>query len=320
VQKWVWLHINNKHLNEIDLILKKLQSCNFTGIHAAGEMENILKLAEKAADFDLKVNYWYWTLINTDIEIQKNHPEWFNISRENISSLTKPPYVDYYKWLCPNKSEVQNYIFEEIERICVDPRISGIHLDYIRFPDVILPVGIQSHYNLVQNTEEPQFDFCYCKDCREKFKFETGKDPLELLDPAADIEWLNFRLESVNGLVRLISDIVHARNKELSAAVFPSPKLAVKLVRQDWLKWDLDAVFPMIYYKFYNKEVDWISEILYELNTEYHYQIPVIPGIYLPEMKPEELEKALQLTRDLNCTGLSFFDYTSLSNNKWFNI
>jgi len=31
--------------------------------------------------------------------------------------------------------------------------------------------------------------------------------------------------------------------------------LAKKLVRQDWTRWDLDAVLPMLYHNFYNEDL-----------------------------------------------------------------
>ena len=40
--------------------------------------------------------------------------------------------------------------------------VDGVHLDYVRHCDVILPRGLWERYDLVQDIEHPEFDFCYC--------------------------------------------------------------------------------------------------------------------------------------------------------------
>ena len=52
-------------------------------------------------------------------------------------------------------------------------------------------------------------------------------------------------------MVDAITKAVKADHKAISAAVFPGPSMARKMVRQDWGEWTLDAYYPMIYNKFY---------------------------------------------------------------------
>ncbi len=61
--------------------------------------------------------------------------------------------------------------------------LGSYHLDYIRYPDVILPVALWPKYNLVQDKEYPEFDFCYCDVCRDEFKNASGVDPKAIADP-----------------------------------------------------------------------------------------------------------------------------------------
>ena len=57
--------------------------------------------------------------------------------------------------------------------------VDGIHLDYVRYCDVILPVNLWQNYGIEQTRELPEYDFCYCETCRAKYKAEHGVDPLE---------------------------------------------------------------------------------------------------------------------------------------------
>jgi uncharacterized lipoprotein YddW (UPF0748 family) len=123
---------------------------------------------------------------------------------------------------------------------------------------VILPRGLWSKYDLIQDHEMAEFDFCYCDTCRSKFKAQTGIDPMEMKEPSANEEWKQFRYDAITNMVNLIAEGVHERGKEISASVFATPTRARKLVRQAWDEWNLDFVFPMIYYKFYDEPVDFV--------------------------------------------------------------
>ncbi|MCK4344362.1 MAG: hypothetical protein KAX05_03680 [Bacteroidales bacterium] len=78
---------------------------------------------------------------------------------------------------------------------------------------------------------------------------------LLLEDPPSYQSWFQFRYDSVTNLVNQLSVITKERGKKLTAAVFPSPSIAKKLVRQEWTKWNLDAVFPMMYHNYYEEDV-----------------------------------------------------------------
>lgn len=42
---------------------------------------------------------------------------------------------------------------------------------------------------------------------------------------------------------------------KVTAAVFPTPEVARRNVRQDWVNWNLTGVFPMVYHGFYKEHV-----------------------------------------------------------------
>ena len=62
----------------------------------------------------------------------------------------------------------------------------------------------------------------------------------------------------------MIAGVVHSYGKTMAASPFPTPKMASRMVRQDWGKWNLDIVFPMVYHTFYTEDVSFISDCTVE--------------------------------------------------------
>jgi uncharacterized lipoprotein YddW (UPF0748 family) len=200
------------------------------------------------------------------------------------------------------------------DRISADDGVDGFHLDYIRHSDVILPRGLWEKYDLVQDRELPEYDYCYCDVCREQFHGLTGLDPLELTDPAANPEWVRFRWNSVTRLVTELAETVHGHTKPISAAVFPTPTIARALVRQAWDEWPVDMLFPMLYNEFYEQGLPWIEtgieegvEALRGSGTELY------AGLYLPNTSPAELGEAIRRSFGAGAAGFSVFELDGLT-------
>ena len=65
-------------------------------------------------------------------------------------------------------------------------------------------------------------------------KLKQDRIRLELKYPMENQSWINFRLDAITRVVDAITKAVKADHKAISAAVFPGPSMARKMVRQDW--------------------------------------------------------------------------------------
>lgn len=279
--------------------------------------EDILSLIPLANREGLEIHHWFRSLECVDEEIMNEHPDWFTVSRNGDSSLDKPPYIPQYKWLCPTKPEVREYMVNRVSDSAETDGLTGVHLDYIRYIDVILPVGLQAKYNLVQDKEYPEYDFCYCPTCREAFKEKEGIDPFDLPDPTKSEAWRQFRYDSLTQLVNRCAEAVHKKNKKITAAVFPSPDIARRLVRQDWPKWNLDGVLPMMYHKYYNEGVDWIKKVTAEGKKELPANIPLYSGLHIAMLKPAELPFAVTNALKGGADGIVLFTGWAMTDEHW---
>lgn len=308
---WSWVHGDR----ERDLAgwcahFGRLREAGVGGVLVGGG--DVERVAEAARAEGLRLHRWMWTLNRTgDAAVQREHPEWFTVSRNGDSSLEHPPYVGYYKWLCPTREPVRRYVAEEMARTARGP-VDAVHLDYVRHCDVILPRGLWDNYGLVQDRELPEFDFCYCEVCRETFAAQDGRDPLEIPDPSADEAWRRFRWDGVTRLVEEVARGVHAEGTELSAAVFPTPTIARRLVRQAWDEWPVDAVFPMLYASFYLEGLPWIEAGIREGVAALGGR-PLYAGLYLPDLDPRSLEETVRACRGAGASGVSFFQSEALT-------
>jgi uncharacterized lipoprotein YddW (UPF0748 family) len=313
MKNWTWVHGGGEaSADEWRLRFARIRQAGIHGVLVSGGDADTLSNAAHAEG--LEFHRWIWTLNrNGDARVKENHPEWFTVSRNGESTLEKPPYVGYYKWLCPTRPPVREYLRGVVDELAREPAIDGVHLDYVRHSDVILPVGLWSKYDLVQDREYPEFDFCYCEVCRETFRGQAGIDPLELPDPTQDIAWREFRWKSVTGLVEVLAEAAHSHGKPITAAVFPTPTVARKLVRQAWDEWPLDAFFPMIYHEFYEEELPWIGTATREGVDALPEATPLYSGLYLPSLTPEDLGEALRIARAAGAAGVSLFPMGRLS-------
>lgn len=339
-QQWSWVHGNaDRTPDEWLSQFRRLREEGFTGVLVGGGNTEIL--ARAAHENDLEFHRWIWTLNrNGDAWVRENHPGWFTVSRNMESSLEKPPYVGYYRWLCPTKKGVRDYLRDSILKIAQNPVVDGVHLDYVRHCDVILPRGLWSKYDLIQDREYPEFDFCYCDTCREEFASRTGVDPLDLPDPTADEAWRRFRWDSVTELVKILAEAVHGVpfgdaaedhperrgpsrsvlreggiGKPISAAVFPTPTIARRLVRQAWGEWPLDAFFPMLYHEFYEEGLEWIGRGVEE-GLAGASGAKLFAGLYLPTLNRDgNRREAVGIARQAGAHGVSFFEMNGLKLN-----
>lgn len=268
-----------------------------------------------AKENELKVHAWIMAMNRPGDSLALQHPEWYAVNRDEKSCHDTRPYVDYYQWLCPTREASRNHILGLVEGLAKVDGIESVHLDYIRFSDIFLPIGLLPKYDLVQDEELAEFDFCYCDVCISEFKKLHHKNPKKIKNTAIDMEWKNFRLNKIKAIVNDAYKIVHKNGKRLTAAVFPYPEMADHMVRQRWDKWTIDEVYPMVYHGFYNEEIDWIGYATKQgVEDVSDKNIKINTGIYIPDFKTaDELREAILLAKNNGAKGITFYDGGALS-------
>jgi hypothetical protein len=303
---WVW--INPKHDDKEEDLQKRYKTYYESGIRGIFFEEDSEKHFRIAKKNNIEAHRWMWTMNRGEKSLLAAHPEWYAKNRKGESCADKPPYVDYYRWLCPSRKEVVQYLEENVRTILKQEYIDGIHLDYVRFCDVILPVNLWDNYKIEQTKELPEYDFCYCEVCRTKYKELKGIDPLDIQFPDQSLSWRKFRYDAITNVVNRLSAVAAEYKKPITAAVFPTPEVAKRIVRQDWTNWNMKGICPMIYHGFYKEDVSWIGDAVAEGVKGINGRFPLYAGLYLPDFKNNnELEKGIEYALRNGAAGVSLF-------------
>ncbi|QZE12901.1 hypothetical protein K4L44_09905 [Halosquirtibacter laminarini] len=305
----------DKSDHQILQYLQHLKSSHIDAIYLDAPNKVYERVSPIFQEAGMVLHAWRPTMINNNKEYIKNHKDWYAVSREGKSVVDAPPYVGYYHFMCPRNPEVKQYLIDEYMKIAKIPGIASIHFDYIRYCDVFLPDALQPHYGLVQDHEMAPYDYCYCDRCRKAFEKEYGRDPIKEEDPSKDKEWAAFRLKPIVDIVNTIATKVKKETGvAATAAVFPTPEMARTHVRQDWSKFKIDAVCPMIYNGFYNEPISWIGKCVKEDVETMEVKKPVMAGVYVPDMKdPKKMDEAISQALDNGAKGVVFFNIPDLS-------
>lgn len=282
---------------------------DFVGAQAIETVKRALPYARK---YNIELHAWMWTENRGELNLRKAHPEWYMVNRDGKSVIENKLYGrEHYRFLCPYHPEVTEYLKDRAAELAGIEGLAGVHLDFIRYPDVILPAKLQESRGVVQDKEYAEWDHCYCDLCRSLFKEKTGIDPMEMEDPSQNKEWKQFRYD---GIVHVASEVCRAikeKGKIASAAVFPHPDTARALVRQDWPRFrNIDYIFPMVYHKFYTDEDSWITEAtragIEELKAN-NNPAKECTGLFIPHVPADSINYMIDLAVKGGSTGICFF-------------
>lgn len=272
-------------------------------------INNALPFAKK---HNVELHAWIWTTNRTEQSWRRLHPDYYQVNAQGESCLDIKLYNrEHYRWLCPSRPENTQYLKDRVSELAKIDGLAGVHLDFIRFPDAILPYALHESRGVVQDKVYPLWDFCYCDVCREKFKSVSGIDPLDLEDPTSNQEWMQFRWDLMSSFASDIAAEIKSHGKVASAAVFASPDESKKLVRQDWANFrNMDILFPMLYHKFYGWDDSMVETATREgvdALAAANNPAALCTGLFVGHVPSDRLNEFFTMVRNGGSTGICLF-------------
>jgi uncharacterized lipoprotein YddW (UPF0748 family) len=187
------------------------------------------------------------------------------------------------------------------------PELDGLHLDYIRYPDV-LPFTPGARFDL-------GLDFGFGEASRARFREQTGLDAPFRRDSRNADAFDAWRRAQVTEVVRAIGASARAAHPDLtlSAAVWSFPDRAYLSLHQDWTRWLeedlLSFAVPMVYTR---------DPRLFTLLTRANAGAAgprawIGIGAWLFAATPQGVATQLREARALGTGGVSLFSYDALA-------
>jgi uncharacterized lipoprotein YddW (UPF0748 family) len=222
------------------------------------------------------------------------HPDWAN--RDSQGRVWHER--DGKAYLDPANREVRSYILRLVGEIVYNYDVDGIQLDYIRYP-----------------FQDPNrnFTFGYGTAGREQFRQLTGVDPISVSPRDTQLwsQWVNFRVEQVNMMVKEVSQLLRQQYPDVifSVAVFPHPEQErIRKIQQHWEIWaeqnEVDLVVPMTY----SLDTNRLQRITQPLtNSNRLGATLIVPSVKLLDLPEIVAIDQIQALRDLSTGGYSIF-------------
>ncbi len=288
-------------------------------------VDSLAQLIEQAHAAGLRVHAWMNALsLSTNREaalLARLGPDALMVDRKGRNVLTYPeldfpqPDRSWYRmgtpqvWLDPAAPAVGETLAAIVgELVARYPALDGVHLDYIRHPDV-LPFVPGSRFGV-------GIDFGYGEASRARFQRETG-----LVAPlghslANANQWDHWRRERVTEVVlRIASSARGAKPKiEVSAAVWAYADRGYLALFQDWRGWLdeglLDFAVPMAY-----TLDDHLLRLVARgaLGGVGGERVWIGLGSWLFENEPERARAQLDAVRAMAPPGVALFSYDAIA-------
>jgi len=231
-------------------------------------------------------------------------------------SETKSELDKYYLredqiFLEPGDPRVEGYMLNVINEIINRyPLISGVHLDYIRYPS---PVPF------VPGSRFKNFGLTYGFGIKnlERFRDKTGLNPGEALNNEAEyLSWDNWRRQQVTDLVKRISSLVKVKSSDLlvSCAVVPLPERAYTNAFQDWSRWLEEGTVDFVVLMNYTKDSQFAKEVVKSgLGHRGKGKVYVGIGVFLMKSNPEMFFNQYRTALELGPDGIVLFSIDDLT-------
>jgi uncharacterized lipoprotein YddW (UPF0748 family) len=275
-------------------------------------------LIKACAAYNIRVHAWVnmfyiWSGNQPPAEI--NHalvkfPQ-FILARESMpeyNELKKSGIEGYF--LDPQSVDIQKFLLNILMEIADKYDISGLHLDYFRYPDV---------------------EYSFTAESRTNFRLKHFIDPLDIYrDPnhyvssrgyavfqQADKEYRRYLQDALSGYLSRIDTVLKAKRKdlEISVAVKPDPVEAKYRYFQDWRTWIRNRWCDYVVLMNYRTEWNDFAMVLNQLQDGPERD-RIVMGISIYNQNEQAVQKRLKAVRQAGFGGFALFSYNYLAGNK----
>jgi uncharacterized lipoprotein YddW (UPF0748 family) len=231
--------------------------------------------------------------------------------RKDPNETDKYYLREEHLFLEPGDQRVAKYLTAIVEEIVTRyPSLSGVHLDYVRYPMTVpfVPGSRFSKFGL---------QYGYGRANAANFKAWTGLDPLTGLSKDEQFSlWDNWRRQQITSLVRKISKRVKegSPGMSVSSAVIPSFERAYSSMFQDWPLWLEGGAVDYVILMNYTLDNQLSKEIVRSaLSLRQQGKVYAGLGLFMMSDNLEAFQEQFSILSSLKPDGIVFFAYDDLT-------
>lgn len=251
---------------------------------------------EKANPLNIKVYAWVTTFVITPHDLTKidsshvfyRHPEWL-LNDRNGKSISYNEYEGAF--LDPSLPEVRQYTMNVICDIASNYDISGVQLDYIRYPDTT---------------------------------FGWNATSKALADSISDFDFLAWKQQKISSFVNSVYINIKNINPELelSAAVISDRNRANNRYAQHWWNWLKEGYLDRAYVMAYNTSNNSFTQLIKQLGTSDEKDKMTIIVRSWQEDKVyhvSQINNKLAILKSHGIYNIGYYNYSGLIKNNYIN-
>lgn len=274
----VWYRSNEKSDSEVRATVERMKQMNINALYLetwyngrfAGFSENPLVAHTTAnGDYDvlegfvrighengIEVHAWVENFFIGTVEAQeqanttlsKHFEGRWTVDRKGQNTYFYSVSDTNFIFMNPYDREVRDFLLDLYRELLTKYEVDGIHLDYIRFPEL--------NYG--------KDDFGYNEDIVSAWQKQQGTDvdPATLTSGELYDSFVLFRQEIINSFVSEVSGMLRETkpSASLSAAVYPLPDVYKKTIFQDCQNWVENGYVDELFSMTYGEDNRYVSE------------------------------------------------------------
>ena len=222
----------------------------------------------------------------------------------DYQSLRAQGYEGFF--LDPKIPQVQADLLNILKELAVRYDISGIHLDYFRYPGLLYSFTPASRtLFMMEKLYDPWMLYYSPSHYSERYGYEVFL--------YADNEYRESLINAVTDYLQQISHTLKNINKilEISVAVKPDPVQAKHRFFQDWLNWLEKKICDFVVIMNYRTNFDEFEMILKQLQTQQTMAMIVV-GISTYNQNENAVIRRLRVVNAGDFSGYALFSYNHL--------
>ncbi|NCJ05465.1 family 10 glycosylhydrolase [Synechococcales cyanobacterium C] len=254
------------------------------------------EIVTQSHDLGLSVLPWFefGLMAPAQSELAAQHPDWIT-QRQDGTQIVKEGQDDRV-WLNPFHPEVQTFLVDLIVDVAARYDIDGIQLD----DHFGLPVALGYDpwtVNLYQQMHQ-------------------GKSPPP--NPH-DPDWMRWRADQLTALMKRLFWAVKAVNPNCLISLSPNPyDFSYTHFLQDWHTWERQGFVEELIVQVYRRTLrayrrELADPVVKMAQEHIPVSIGILSGLKNRPMPPDLVRQQIQVARDRNFAGVSFFFYETLA-------